>query len=83
MPSGDHVIPPPTNLIMVPAGEAGPAGTVQDVLTISWSPPKVNTSGVYDAATTSNNTIPYQFTKGYEILYRTDSDSTNDWHNLV
>ena len=82
MPSGDHVIPPPTNLIMVPAGEAGPAGTVQDVLTISWSPPKVNTSGVYDAATTSNNTIPYQFTKGYEILYRTDSDSTNDWHNL-
>ena len=82
MPSGDHVIPPPTNLIMLPAGEAGPAGTVQDILTISWSPPKVNTSGVYDAATTSNNTVPYQFTKGYEVMYRTNSDSTNDWHTL-
>ena len=81
-PLGDHEIPPPTNLIVVPTGEAGPAGTVQDLLTVSWSPPKVNTSGVYDPdpATAANNVLPYEFIKGYQVKFRHDDEPSEDFN---
>jgi len=82
MPDGDHEIPPPTNLIVVAGGTAGPANTVNDTLTISWSPPKVDSSGVYDSDTAANNVIQYPFTKGYVVEYKTDADPDDEFTNV-
>ena len=77
-PRGTDIVPPPLSPVISYHGIAG-TSNIFPVVTLSWSPPKIDPdTNAYDSTTAANNTITYPHISAYKVTYTTSEEFEDD-----